>query len=251
MNPMTSLPTTAPREVAQPSAVPGGSSSTACARSALVLGQKVYDAPVLPADSANRQALGRGESYDRRRAACDRGTLMKHLTDRLDTDDRPAGQTTAPNVATQTPLRRIGLAALAADESVTASLAMAAEAGMPLTLSELGEPVDLAPDLDRLVRQILHRGIADAIAGAGTDGRVMVCMAWHRAGLELRIHTFAGHAAASPTRDPVIGHAVLANRVAAQRGRYVATPTAAGYLVRAVLPVAEPTAAVLSHSEAA
>lgn len=197
----------------------------------------LLDAPTMPAGSAELSAGEVRVTYHRRRGALDWGTLMKYLTTGLDTQGWQAGTATDHAAAARAPQRPVGLADLATDPTVAHAVSVAHQAALPLTLSETGRPAALATDVELLARQILRHGLAQAVAEAGVDGRVVVRTVWDGATCELRIHTFAGHDAASTGRDPAIMHGRLADRVTAAGGRYVATPTAAGYLTRAVLPV--------------
>lgn len=205
----------------------------------------LLDAPTMPTGSAELPASEVRVTYHRRRGAFDWGTLMmKYLTTALDIDGWQAG-TGTDQAATAWPHRPVGLAGLATDPTVGHEITVAARGGLPLALRESGRPAALAMDVELLARQVLRHGLTQAIAEAGVDGRVVVRTVWDDATVELRIHTFAGHDAVSTGRDPAITHGRLAERVTSAGGRYVATPTAAGYLTRAVLPVAA------AHADAA
>lgn len=229
MNTMTSLP-------------------TAMAPESMGLAVISHDAPTMPAGSAELPAPGVRATYHRGRGAFDWGTLMNYLTTGVDAGDWKARTSTDLAMNGLTPQRRSSLADLATDSTVALAVTVAERSGVPLTLGESGQPAPLAADVELLARQILRYGLAQAVAAAGVDGRVVVRMIWGETTCELRIHTFEGNGAANTGRDPAITHDRLAERVKAAGGRYVATPTAAGYLAGAVLPL---SAALALYAEPA
>ncbi len=133
---------------------------------------------------------------------------------------------------------RLDLTALSSQPEIATLIKRADAARLPLVLSETGTPRGLPPEAERLVPRVLRQGLAQALGAAGVGGRIVVRLAWESTRLDLRIHTFSGRPALQAAGELPATDATLAGQIDDLRGRFEAVSTPAGYLTRAILPLA-------------
>lgn len=164
---------------------------------------------------------------------------MKTLTTGHTCTDRLSEAATERTAGGFAPYGRPSLSLLTGDSTNLATgLETLLPAHLPVTISADGQPpATLQPAVAALVRRILRHGLAEGVAVAGLDGRVVVRATWRPDKLVLRVHAFAGHPdPREPSLDRAVGHASLAHRVTGTGGRYAAGRTMAGTLVCAIVP---------------